>query len=93
MANQDKNRNKQRRATDRPANLPVVTSASCPRSALFRHKVPADFLSQLIAERNRMAAQREKRRAPASVAASVYSASGRIARPLMPAGYGHTQTV
>jgi len=93
MANRDTNRNKHRRASDKRANLPVVISAPNRRRPLFRYAAPADFLSQLIAERNRMAVQREKKRAPLNVAASAYSAGGRIAHPSMPAGYGHTQSV
>jgi len=75
-----------------PANLPVVIAARSPRPSLFRHHVPANFLSQLIAEKNHLQAQRTKKRAPVNVATSAYCASTRIFHPSMPAGYGHAET-
>ena len=79
--------------TKRVTNLPVVTGRARPRPSLDRHKIPAHFLTQLIAERSRLAIQRSRRRVPSTFASSAYEATARRTVRHMPAGYGLTQTV
>ncbi len=93
MSNRDQNCANMERHDRNPANLPMVIATRRPRPSLFRHQVPAHFLSQLIAEKNHMPVQRPKKRVPVNVAAVAYSASIKIAHPSMPAGYGHAETV
>jgi len=93
MSNRDHECSKMRQEFTTSSNLPVVVSPPRQRPSLFRHQVPAQFLSQLIAARNRMAMQRPRKRAPVNVATCAYSASIKVARRSMPAGYGHTETV
>lgn len=47
----------------------------------------AAFVSQLIAERDHMAPQRERRRAPVGVAVGAYNTGSRIAIRRLPPGY------
>jgi len=92
MSNRDHKCSKARQKSTTSSNLPVVVSGRRQRPSLFRHRVPAQFLSQLIVARNRMAVQRPKKRAPVNVATCAYSAGSKIAHPSMPAGYGHTES-
>ncbi|GEM_PF-5134719 len=97
MSNQDQNGpNKSAAAQNRAksaANLPVITSRARPRPSLARHKIPAHFLTQLIAERERLAIQRNRRRVPSVFASSTYEATAKRAVRHMPAGYGLAQSV
>ncbi|VAW15515.1 hypothetical protein MNBD_ALPHA12-629 [hydrothermal vent metagenome] len=92
MSNRDHHCSKERQDCIASSNLPVIVSMPRQRPSLFRHRVPAQFLSQLIAARNKMPAQRKGKRAPVNVATIAYCATIRIAHPSMPAGYGHTET-
>lgn len=71
----------------KPNTLPVCITPAGPRPSLMRNKIPASFLSQLIAERNHMAIQRSKRRAPVSLATRAYNTAHQIAIKRMPTGY------
>ncbi len=66
--------------------LPQALSASA-RPSLLKSAPGAPFLSQLIAERNHMATQRARRRAPVDDALRTYDAGGRISERRMPPGY------
>lgn len=67
-------------------NLPVATEASSGFSS-YRGAPRAAFISQLIAERYRMAPQRTKRLLPTDIVLRTYDAAGRIAVRRMPPGY------
>jgi hypothetical protein len=56
-------------------------------ASLARVTPEASFLSQLIAERHRLAPQRVRRRAAPAVASSVYASAIHIADRRLPAGY------
>jgi hypothetical protein len=70
--------------------LPAVLDAPGQRLTLVHTPAPADFLSQLIAERQHLAPQRERRRAPVGQAVDAYANGGRIAVRRMPVGYRTT---
>jgi hypothetical protein len=53
----------------------------------------AGFISQLIAEHQHLAPQRERRRAPLADGIGAYAAGSRIAIRRLPAGYTTTRTV
>jgi hypothetical protein len=76
--------------TNRVFRLPAVLDAPRQRLTLVHTPAPADFLSQLIAERQHLAPQRERRRAPVGQAVDAYANGGRIAVRRMPAGYRTT---
>lgn len=67
-------------------SLPVVTSAGT-RFSFERGTNRAAFLSQMIAERHHLAAQRARRRAPVDEALETYDAGGRISDRRVPPGY------
>ena len=97
MSNQDENgpitgataQNRARGA----ASLPVITGHARPRPSLTRHRIPAHFLTQLIAERERLAIQRSRRRVPSIFASNTYEATAKRNIRHMPAGYGLAQSV
>ena len=97
MSNQDSRSPKPTATTknqiERVANLPVVTGHARARPSLARHKIPAHFLTQLIAERERLAVQRSRRRVPSAFASSAYKATAIRTVRHMPAGYGLTHSV
>ena len=67
--------------------LPVALDAPRARLTLVHTPAHADFLSQLIAERQHLAPQRERRRAPVGQAVDAYANGSKIAVRRMPAGY------
>lgn len=69
-------------------NLPVPVDARQAKPSLNTNSIPAHFISQLLAERARLAIQRPKRRAPVSLATRAYNTARCIAIKRMPAGYG-----
>jgi hypothetical protein len=68
----------------------MVLASSAPRSTYRRAAPGAAFLSQLIAERHRLAPQRARRRAPVAEAVDAYCSAGRVMVARMPAGYRKT---
>ena len=72
------------------AQLPVPVDPSQPRPSLARGGTSADFLSQLIAERQKLAVQRAKRREPVETALNAYAQGSTIAVRRMPQGYRKT---
>ncbi len=96
MSNQDQNGPKTGATVQNQAkgaaNLPVITGHARPRPSLTRHKIPAHFLTQLIAERERLAIQRSRRRVPSIFASNTYEAAAKRAVRHMPAGYGLAQS-
>jgi len=75
--------------TRRPRNLPVVSGRQAVANP-GRYALPASFASQLIANRDRMAARRPRELTPASQATSAYLSGARITVKRMPAGYNRT---
>jgi len=70
--------------------LPPVLEAPRERLTLVHTPAHADFLSQLIAERQDLAPQRESHRAPVGEAVDAYANGSRIAVRRVPAGYRTT---
>lgn len=77
MANNETNR----------SGLPMLIEPTGPRPSLQRNETTAAFISQLLAERNRMAPQRARRRASPEGAVGAYAAGARVAVKRMPMGY------
>lgn len=73
-----------------PAGLPMVITPRPERPSLQRAAPRAAFLSQLIAERQHLAPQRERRRAPVAQAVAAYATGGKATVVRMPAGYRKT---
>ena len=65
--------------------------AAAPRASsgfsASRRPPPTEFLSQLIAERHRLASQRARRRAALDTVLETYDTGGRLAVRRMPPGY------
>ncbi len=74
-------------------NLPVSLSPQRAKPSLGTNKIPSEFVSQLIAERARLATQRPKRRAPVSLATRAYNFARIVAIKRMPAGFSHETSV
>lgn len=74
-------------------NLPIALETQSLKPSLNMNTIPAHFVSQLIAERNRLAVQRPKRRAPVSLATRAYDFARKISIKRMPAGYGFRSEV
>lgn len=74
-------------------NLPVSLSPQREKPSLGTNTIPSEFVSQLIAERARLATQRSKRRAPVSLATRAYNFARIIAIKRMPAGFTHETNV
>ncbi|MET3928003.1 hypothetical protein [Devosia sp. 2618] len=72
--------------TNRPG-LPMALDPQSPRPSLKRSETTAAFVSQLLAERNRVPAQRARQRATPQGAVGAYAAGGQIAVRRMPVGY------
>jgi hypothetical protein len=70
--------------------LPVVEETPRERLMLVHTPAHADFLSQLIAARQHLPAQRERRRAPVHQAVDAYANGSKITVRRMPAGYRKT---
>ncbi len=75
---------------DTMSGLPAVLESPGLRPSLARSAPNAEFLSQLIAARERMATQRARRQDTPQAAASAYRTGARIAERRMPAGYRKT---
>ena len=73
-------------------SLPVATSAGS-RFSSFRAAPRPEFLSQLIAEREHLAAQRVKRRATPLEVLRTYDRGGKLKTRRIPPGYGLDLTV
>jgi hypothetical protein len=72
------------------SGLPMVIGERRPRPTLLRLAPRAAFLSQLIAEREHLAPQRQRRQLPPLQAVDAYAAGSSIAVPRLPAGYRRT---
>jgi hypothetical protein len=101
MAQFDPFRDRQANMTDfdtqnRPASapgLPMVIEASAPRPSLRRSQTTAAFVSQLLAARENLAPQRQRRRGTVEGALGAYSAGANISVVRMPVGYRKTVVV
>jgi hypothetical protein len=72
------------------SGLPARIGDASSRPPLSRSAPNPEFISQLIAARDRMATQRLRRRDTPEAAASAYRHGARIAELRMPAGYRKT---
>lgn len=68
-------------------NLPVCIGPSQERRRFGRTRQHADFVSQLIAARDRLPVQRDKRRAGEGAAKTAYSQTAHLDERRMPPGY------
>ena len=73
--------------------LPVASGKTAARPSLARSAPNAEFVSQLIAARDRLETQRPRRRDTPEAATSAYRKGARIAERRMPAGYRTTVVV
>ncbi len=81
---------------NRPASapgLPMVIEAPTPRPSLRRNQTTAAFVSQLLAARENLAPQRQRRRSTVENALGAYSAGASISVARMPQGYRKTVVV
>lgn len=76
--------------TKAAAGLPVALAYSASRPPGGYTAPGADFLSQLIAERQHLPPQRARRRAPIAQAVDAYRIGGKATVKRMPAGYRTT---
>ena len=79
----------QNRTSSAPG-LPMVIQPAAPRPSLRRSQTTAAFVSQLLAARENMAPQRQRRRNTVDGALGAYSAGARITLVRMPVGYRKT---
>lgn len=82
--------NETEKSQDFTRYLPVATQPRGERPSLVRTSSDASFISQMIAERQRLPDQREKRRAPVGEAVGAYAVGINRSVRRMPAGYRHT---
>lgn len=75
--------------TDRPG-LPVPLSIAAERPSLARSAPSAAFVSQLIAARDRLPPQRERRMASLDRAVGAYAQSATMTQRRMPQGFRKT---
>lgn len=68
-------------------NLPVLVGVSHERRQGGHQRVRSDFVSQLIAARDHMPAQRARRRTSEGAAMNAYGHCDRLDERRMPAGY------
>ncbi len=68
-------------------SIPVATGSSGARFSSFRGGSRTEFLSQLIAEREHLYVQRQRRQAPVNEVLRTYDAGGKIAVRRLPPGY------
>ena len=73
--------------------LPVPLAAPAPRPSLERSATTAAFVSQLLAERNRLAPQRARRRGSVEGALGAYAQSASMGVRRLPQGYRKTVVV
>jgi len=92
MFNDDDISNLSRR-TERRTNLPVVTQAATAYRSASGAAPRAAFISQLIAERQHLPIQRQRRQSTVGVALGAYEATERNAVLRMPPGYRTTLVV
>ncbi len=74
-------------------HLPALTAPAAPRPSLARSAPKSAFISQLIAERYRLAPQRLKRQVPLNIAVETYRTGSTIAVRRLPAGFRTTLVV
>ena len=75
---------------DSTPGLPMVLGASAPRPSLRRDETTAAFVSQLLAARQNLPPQRQRRRSTVESALGAYSAGASISVVRMPQGYRKT---
>ena len=78
------------KASPTTLSLPARLEPPAERVAPFRHAPHADFLSQLLAARQHLPPQRERRRAAVGVAVTAYDEGGKRAVRRLPPGYRRT---
>jgi hypothetical protein len=75
------------------AGLPVPLAERAPRPSLARSSAEAAFVSQLLAARDRMPPQRQRRSATNERAIGAYGRGARLSERRMPLGYRKTMVV
>lgn len=70
--------------------LPVVPDVPRERLVAIQTPAHADFVSQLLADRQHLTPQRERRRAQVGQAVDAYANGSKISVRRMPAGYRRT---
>ncbi|HTM77400.1 MAG TPA: hypothetical protein VL133_07205 [Devosia sp.] len=75
---------------DPAPGLPMLIGVSAPRPSLRRSDTTAAFVSQLLAARENLPSQRQRRRNTVEGALGAYSAGARISVKRMPQGYRTT---
>ena len=73
--------------------LPMLITQPAPRPSLQRSATTAAFVSQLLAERNRLTPQRSRRRGSVEGALGAYAESARMGVRRLPQGYRTTVVV
>ena len=73
--------------------LPATLEAAPQRPSLVRTETTAAFVSQLLAERNRLPPQRTRRRESPQGAIGAYTTSASMGTKRMPAGFRKTVVV
>ena len=73
--------------------LPMTLERERPRPSLQRSEATAAFVSQLLAERNRLPVQRMRRRETPQGAIGAYATGASMATKRMPAGFRKTVVV
>lgn len=72
------------------SGVPMALDEAGPRPSLARTETMAAFVSQLLAERERLPPQRARRRETAEGAVGAYAKSAKVAVKRMPMGYRTT---
>lgn len=75
---------------DPAPGLPVVIDAAAPRPSLQRSQTNATFISQLLAARDNLPPQRQRRQGSVEGALGAYRAGASIAVRRLPQGYRKT---
>jgi hypothetical protein len=68
-------------------NLPVVFGTQTERRPFHQARVKSDFASQLIAARDQMPVQRQRRREGEAIVVLAYDRSARLSERRIPQGY------
>ena len=77
----------------RIAGLPMAIAARTPQPSLVHSSPEPTFISQLIAEHQRLPPQRARYQVPLAQAVDAYASAARITIRRLPAGYRKTLVV
>jgi len=91
MSNQASIRPVKAQSSQKSSGLPVPVISARPRPSLKTYAVPAHFLTQLLAEREKLATQRPRRRVSVPRANRAYQSGVQIAAARLPTGFVHSK--